>query len=168
MCERNDLSGQTLETRVARARIAAAEAVATLHGLNAERIFAWAEGDVAWFAAHLAEDFVAALADGSRVDKAGYVRLAAETECADDASFEEIDVHPLGEVVLLRGVARYRYGVSDVSMRYTDVWAQRGGGWVIVNAHSTALAPSRPVERASRHRRRGLRRAVGEPRPWKG
>jgi ketosteroid isomerase-like protein len=142
------------------ARIVTAEAVATLHRLNAERIVAWARRDLAWCRAHLAEDFVSVLADGRRVDKAGYLGLAVETSGAADGSSEEVDVHLLGKVALIRGVARYRYGDSDVSMRYTDVWVERGGGWVIVSAHFTALGPATPVareERATSLRRRGRR-----------
>ena len=149
----------TPDARSAQARAATSDAVATLHRLNAERILAWAEGDVAWFRAHLSEEFVAVLADGRRVDKAAYLELVGETAYADDASFQEVDVHPLGDVALLRGVGRYWYGDSDVSMRYTDVWRQRDG-WVIVGAHFTPLASVMSDTREERETsipRRGLR-----------
>jgi ketosteroid isomerase-like protein len=149
-------------------RFATADAVATLHRLNAQRIIAWAQGDLAWYRAHLAEDFASVLEDGRRADRARYLELAAEASGANHASAEEVDVHPLGEVAVLRGVARFWYGDSSVSLRYTDVWVKRRNTWLIVSAHSTSLALSRRVERASGRHRRGVRRPVAEPRARKG
>ncbi len=49
------------------AATAGAEAVATLHDLNAHCIRAFVESDTAWYREHLGDDFSCTLADGVSV-----------------------------------------------------------------------------------------------------
>jgi ketosteroid isomerase-like protein len=65
----------------------------------------------------------------------------------DIDSFEntDIDVRVYGDaaVVVARGIVGGRYNGQDASgqFRYTRVWAQRGGRWYAVAAHSSMLPP---------------------------
>src|SRR4029453_18937406 len=70
------------------------DAVRTLHELNAEYIRAFVKSDAAWYAEHLADDFVCTRADGRRIGKEEFLRLAAEGPGVTDVSYDEIDVRP--------------------------------------------------------------------------
>jgi ketosteroid isomerase-like protein len=116
------------------------DAVRTLHELNAEYIRAFVESDAAWYAEHLADDFVCTRADGRRIGKEEFLRLAAEGPGVSDVSYDEIDVRPLGEVAVVHGVTHYVRDGSPASTRYTDVWRFHNGNWHAVAAQLTAVA----------------------------
>lgn len=116
-----------------------AEMVATLHRLNADYIRAFVESDTAWYDDHLTADFVCTLADGRRIDRAEFLRRTAEGPGVVNVSYDEVDVHPLGDVALVHGVTHYVRGGSPVSTRYTDVWRRRGGRWQAVAAQLTRV-----------------------------
>ena len=119
-----------------------AEAVATLHDLNAQYIRAFVESDVEWYDENLTDDFVCIRADGRRVDKAEFLRLIAEGPGVVGVSVDGIDVRPLGDVALVHGVTSYiREGVP-MSRRYTDVWHRRDGRWLAVAAQITPIDPA--------------------------
>ena len=59
---------------------AEADAVATLHTLNAHYIRAFVESDTEWYREHLSDDFVCTLANGRRIDKV----LVRKIEPVDD------------------------------------------------------------------------------------
>jgi len=61
-------------------------------------------------------------------------------------SFDEgdvVEVRDLSNAVVARGMVRGRYNGRDANgeFRYTRVWAQRGGRWYAVAAHSSMLPP---------------------------
>jgi hypothetical protein len=122
------------------AQIAEADAVATLHRLNADYVRAFAEADTAWYREHLSDDFVCTLADGRRIDKTEFLRRNAETRGVADVSFDEVDVRPQGAVALVHGVAHYVRNRARTSTRYTVVWLARDGRWHAVAAHLTHIA----------------------------
>jgi ketosteroid isomerase-like protein len=117
-----------------------AEAVATLHQLNAEYIRAYVESDTAWYREYLSDDFVCTLADGRRIDKTEFLRRTEEGPDRTDMTYDEIDVRPLGEVALVHGVTHYNRDGSPGSTRYTDVWRFRDGRWRAVAAQLTLVA----------------------------
>jgi ketosteroid isomerase-like protein len=121
------------------------EAVLELHELNAEYIRAFVESDAAWYEEHLSGDFVCTRADGSRIGKDEFLRLAAEEPGVTDVSYDEVDVRPLGALALVHGVTHYVRDGSPASTRYTDVWRFREGRWQAVAAHLT------PVVRNAHH-----------------
>ncbi len=122
------------------AATAEAEAVATLHELNAHYIRAFVESDTEWYREHLGDDFVCTLADGRRIDKNEFLRRNAAGPGVTDVSYDEIDVRPLGDAALVHGVTHYNRNGSPGSTRYTDVWAFRDGRWVAVAAQLTSVA----------------------------
>lgn len=134
------------ETTVDRERVAAAiaeaEAVATLHELNAQYIRAFVESDTAWYVENLTDDFICIRPDGRRIDRAEFLRETAEGPGVVGVSVAEVDVRPLGDVALVHGVTSYvREGVP-MSRRYTDVWQRRDGRWLAVAAQITPVVPA--------------------------
>lgn len=116
------------------------EVVASLHGLNADYLRAVAESDTDWFAQYLSDDFVCTLADGGRIDKAEFLRRTTEGWGVSDMSYDEVDVRPLGDVVLVHGVTHSIRDGSPVSIRYTDVWRMLEGRWRVVAAQLTRVS----------------------------
>jgi hypothetical protein len=125
------------------AHIAESEVVALLHRLNAEHLRALADADTAWYDEHLSDDFVCILADGRRIDKTEFLRRATKRLRLSDVTFDEIDVRPLGPVVLVQGVItrHFRRG-AGTSTRYTDVWRICEGRWHVVAAQLTQVTAS--------------------------
>lgn len=123
------------------APIAEADVVGLLHRLNADFIRAYVEADAAWYDEHLSDDFVCTLADGRRIGKTEFLRRNTKRPRLSDVTFDEIDVRPLGGVVLVQGVITLHFrGGAHTSRRYTDVWCMREGSWQVVAAHLTQVA----------------------------
>ena len=121
------------------AATAEAEAVATLHELNAHYIRAFVESDTEWYREHLSDDFVCTLANGRRIDKDEFLERNAGGPGVTDVMYDEIDVRPLGDVALVHGVTSYTREGSPMSRRYTDVWRRRDGRWRAVAAQVTPV-----------------------------
>jgi len=117
-----------------------AEAVATLHDLNANYIRAFVESDTTWYAEHLSDDFVCTLADGRRIDKSEFLQRNAAGPGVTGVTYDQIDVRPLGDTALVHGVTHYTRNGSPASTRYTDVWHFRDGRWQAVAAQLTSVA----------------------------
>jgi ketosteroid isomerase-like protein len=122
------------------AAVGEAEAVATLHELNAQYIRAFVEADRAWYSEHLSEDFLCTLADGRRINKAEFLSRTEEGPGVTDVTYDEVDVRPLGDVALVHGVTHYIRDSAPASTRYTDVWRLLEGRWQAVAAQLTRVA----------------------------
>jgi len=131
---------EAADAAVAEARAEETEAVCELHRLNDGYIKAFTKGDVEWFDEHLGDDFTCSLANGRRIGKADFLDRIAAGPGVAKVTYDEIDVLPLGDVALVHGVTHYRQNGQPASTRYTDVWALRGGRWLAVAAHLTAVA----------------------------
>jgi ketosteroid isomerase-like protein len=136
------MPGTTLRSDPAAAAMAEADAVATLHDLNAEYIRAFVESDTNWYRAHLSDDFVCTLADGRRIDKATFLLRNADGPGVTDVNYDEVDVRPLGNVALVHGVTHYTRDGAPASTRYTDIWSLSNGRWLAVAAQLTAVSTS--------------------------
>lgn len=113
---------------------------ATLEALNREYIRSVSEADVRWFDANLSEDFVNSNADGSLLDRAGFLAQIGRGSTVKNLDIEDVLIRELGDVALIH--ARTTYVRADGQRgagRYTDVWARRAGGWVCVAANVTRL-----------------------------
>ena len=110
----------------------------TLLGLNEAYIRSVQAGDVAWFQAHLAEDFHCSNPDATLVDKAGFLAQTARPVPIRSLSISDVKIRDLGHFAIIH--ARTHYQTPDGqqhSGRYTDVWARRGDRWLAVSAHVT-------------------------------
>lgn len=109
-----------------------------LQELNAGYIRSVRESDVAWFERHLADDFVNSNADGTLVDRAGFLAQVARPLVVRDFRCDDVRIRVLGELAIIH--ARTLYTKPDGSQgagRYTDVWARRAGQWLCVCADVT-------------------------------
>jgi hypothetical protein len=114
--------------------------VAELHRLNDECLRALVESDAAWFAANASDDFTCTLADGRYVDKTCLPAVTGRGPAVTDMSSDEVDVCPLGDVALVRGVAHWLRAAARESTRYTTVWRLGEGRWQAVSAQLAPVA----------------------------
>ena len=110
----------------------------TLQRLNAAYIRSVRTSDVDWFDENLAEDFVNSNADGTLVDREGFLRQVARPLQVSEFGCEDVRVRILGDVAIIHGRTVYRQPDGNPAAgRYTDVWAQRRGRWLCVCADVT-------------------------------
>ncbi|MGH8212659.1 MAG: nuclear transport factor 2 family protein, partial [Rhodanobacteraceae bacterium] len=109
-----------------------------LRCLNEEYVHASLHGDVKWFDAHLARDFVCIESDGSVLFRDGFLRMAARESDLRDYTLDYVDVRFFGEVALVRasGAWTRKDGLRGIS-RYTDVYVHFAGAWQVVSAQIT-------------------------------
>ena len=114
-----------------------------LRQLNDEYVAASLAGDVAWYQAHLAEDFVCIESDGSVLDKAAFLRMTAEGSDLAEYRLDEVHVRRYGDVALVRATGSWtaKDGTPGMS-HYTDVYVRAGQDWKAVSAQVTR--PSGP------------------------
>lgn len=109
-----------------------------LRRLNEEYVRASLTGDVQWFDAHLARDFVCIESDGSVLFRDGFLRMAARQSDQRDYRLDYVDVRLYGDVALVRASGSWtgKDGVRGIS-RYTDVYVYTAGAWKVVSAQIT-------------------------------
>jgi ketosteroid isomerase-like protein len=119
------------------------DANALLHALNENYVRAYREADVAWYDAHLAQNYHVVNSDGSLDDRAAALTEFAKPQFATYmTSFPvaKVRIRRLGELALIDAENDYemkdgRHGIS----RYIDIWHQQfDGRWLCVSAHITA------------------------------
>lgn len=137
--KRNEQSEDALDAESVAAATDEAEAVATLHDLNAQYIRAFVESDTDWYDENLSEDFVCTLADGRRIGKAEFLRRTQEGPRVTNITYDQVDVRPLGDLALVHGVTHYTRDRAPASTRYTDVWRLHDGRWQAVAAQLTSV-----------------------------
>lgn len=120
---------------------------AVLRQLNEGYVDAFRRADVAWYAAHLAPDYVVVNPDGSFGDRGAALSDFAKPIFAEKlATFpvDEVRIRRFGDTAVIHAQNDYtrKDGTRGVS-RYTDIWQKRDGRWVCIAAHITPL----PVER---------------------
>ncbi|MEO8870728.1 MAG: nuclear transport factor 2 family protein, partial [Granulicella sp.] len=106
--------------------------------LNKEYIRASLAGDVEWFRAHLADEFVCIESNGSVQFKDEFLQLAAFESDLAEYRLDDVEVRFHGEVALVRASASWatKTGVRGVS-RYLDVYVNLQGKWMVVSAQVT-------------------------------
>ena len=122
------------------------ETLAALRRLNARFIHNYVTNDVASHDAILHPDFVCVNANGSRTDRASYLKRWATGFHPDvviywDVRDENIDV--IGDVALVRSTNRHtiRRDGRDVTgmTTYTDTYLREGGRWLCIQAQLTPV-----------------------------
>ena len=109
-----------------------------LHLLNEQYVRASLAGDVEWYRAHLADEFVCIDSDGSVLDKNAFLQMTANGSELAKYRLDEVDIRFYGEVALVRCMGSWtaKNGTPGIS-RYVDVYVQSGDGWKAVSAQIT-------------------------------
>lgn len=110
-----------------------------LHQLNRDYIKSVQTSDVRWFEANLADDFLNINADGSLVDRAGFLTQIAKPINLSGLAATEVRLRIIGDVAVIN--ARTVYTKPDGqsgSRRYTDVWSRQQGRWLCISAQLTS------------------------------
>jgi ketosteroid isomerase-like protein len=109
-----------------------------LEELNRNYIRSVRVSDVRWFDENLAEDFLNSNADGSLVDRAGFLAQMARPCPVSDFDAEDVRIRLLGDHAIVHGQTIYKNGDGQAGAgRYTDDWSRRRGRWLCVSAHVT-------------------------------
>jgi ketosteroid isomerase-like protein len=110
----------------------------TLRQLNEQYIRASLAGDVEWYRAHLADEFVCIESNGTVLDKAAFLQMTAKGSELAEYRLDEVDVRFYGDVALVRATGSWKAksGAPGIS-RYVDVYAKSGSDWKAVSAQIT-------------------------------
>lgn len=113
-----------------------------LRQLNEQYVRASLAGDVEWYRAHLAEEFVCIDSDGSVLDKNAFLQMTAQGSELAEYRLDEVDIRFYGEAALVRATGSWiaKNGTPGMS-RYIDVYVRSGDEWKAVSAQITR--PSR-------------------------
>ncbi len=114
-----------------------------LRQLNEQYVRAFREADVAWYAAHLATDYMVTQGDGSSDYRAGALAaFARPTFATHFRSFpvEQVNIRRFGELALIEADNPYEMKDGRTgTARYTDIWQKQPGGWRCISAHITPV-----------------------------
>ena len=112
----------------------------TLRRMNGDYVRAFLASDVGRFRAMLADDFTGVLASGLVVDKAEFLRLAADHPDARDLRLQDVTIRIYGDAGLVGAAVAYRKADgAAVRTRYTAVFVRRDGHWAIVSVQWTRV-----------------------------
>ena len=119
-------------------QIAARSDLDTLLDLNRDYIRSVQTSDVRRFNEILADDFLCSNPDGSLIDRAAFLKQTARPVSIANLEAHDVNVRLMGDVAIIHARTSYTRPDGGVgSGRYTDVWARRPGGWLVVSAHVT-------------------------------
>ena len=116
----------------------------TIIELDAKRMKAMAEKDIATLAAVLADDLVYTHSS-ARLDTKSSLLGAMESGATvySECTPSDVKAQDCGDAVVLTGVARISVTSggkpNKFGVRFTDVYAKRGGQWQMVTWQSTRL-----------------------------
>jgi len=109
-----------------------------LRMLNEQYVRASLAGDVEWYRAHLADEFVCIESDGSVLDKDAFLKMTANGSDLAEYRLDEVDIRFYGDVALVRCLGSWtaKNGAPGMS-RYIDVYVRSGDDWKAVSAQIT-------------------------------
>jgi hypothetical protein len=110
-----------------------------LQQLNRDYVRSVEMSDVRWFQQNLGEDFLNVNADGSLVDRAGFLAQIARPLAISKLEPRDVAVRIMGDFAIINARTTYTKPDGEAgSRRYTDVWAHRQGRWLCVSAQLTS------------------------------
>ncbi len=112
--------------------------------LDAKRMRAMAEKDTATLSALLADDLIYTHSSARLDTKASLIgAMEAGTTVYSECTPSEVKAKDCGDAVVLTGICRIGVTSNEVpqafTVRFTDVYAKRGGEWRMVAWQSTRL-----------------------------
>jgi ketosteroid isomerase-like protein len=123
----------------------AGDDLSVLRQLNDNYVQAFRASDVAWYDAHLADDYVVIYGNGAFHDRGSALQDFAQPYFETHLkSFPvgKVRIRRFDDVALIHAENAYelkdgRHGIN----RYTDIWVKQGGKWRCVAAHITVHQP---------------------------
>ena len=119
--------------------------IEVLRELNASYVEAFRNADVAWYAAHLAPDYVVVSSDGSIKDRAAALADFARPVYAEHIKSFPVDkvrIRRFDDIALVHAENAFEMKDGRVGVnRYTDIWRKRDGKWQCIAAHITMHKP---------------------------
>jgi len=104
-----------------------------LRQLNADYVRAFLACDVERFRAILGDDFSGVLADGRVIDKAEFLREAAQPPDAREVRLRDVSIREFGDAAVVAALVTYsRADGTAVRTRYSSIFARRKGQWEII------------------------------------
>lgn len=114
---------------------------ADLRRLNADYVRSFLACDVGRFKALLAEDFRCILADGRQIDRAEFLRMAAQPPDARNFRLRSVSIRIYGDAAVIGAEGSYlRANGTEVQTRYTNVCVRQAGQWRVVSTQWTRIA----------------------------
>ena len=107
--------------------------------LNLEYIRSVEEGDVRWFDAHLAPDFMNSNPDGSLVDRQGFLNQIARGAGVTDIKAHDVIIRIMGDFAIIHAGTTYKTATGSLKGRYTDIWSRRERDWLCIAAQVTRI-----------------------------
>lgn len=106
--------------------------------LNEQYVTASLAGDVEWYRAHLADEFVCIESDGTVLNKPAFLLMTAQGSDLAEYRLDEVDIRFYGDVALVRATGSWKAknGTPGLS-RYIDVYARIEDDWKAVSAQIT-------------------------------
>jgi ketosteroid isomerase-like protein len=124
---------------------AASEVAKLLRGIEERLAIAWVHGDRPFIERILAEDWSVTDLTGRVLNKAEVLEEAFGSKDRKVVSMEidDISVRSFGDWAIVTGRTRaagvYQGDVVEVTLRFTDVFAQRNGNWQAVASQATLI-----------------------------
>ncbi len=109
--------------------------------LNEQYVRVSLAGDVEWYRAHLADEFVCIESDGTVLNKNAFLQMTAHGSDLAEYRLDEVEVRFYGDVALVRATGSWtaKNGTPGMS-RYVDVYVHSGDDWKVVSAQITRPA----------------------------
>ena len=108
----------------------------TLSDLNRNYVRSVDEGDIAWFDANLASDFLNTNPDGTLIDRNTFIAQIGRGSSVEDIREHDVTIRIFGDFAIIHARTAYRKpDGTPGGGRYTDDWLFRDGRWQCVSAH---------------------------------
>ena len=123
----------------------ASQVVEILRDIEERLAIAWVEGDHSFIEQILADDWSVTDLTGRVLKKAEVLEEAFGSKGRQVVSMriDDISVRPFGDWAIVTGrtqaAGEYQSEVAEVTLRFTDVFANRNGHWQVVASQATLL-----------------------------
>ena len=124
----------------------ASEIIELLRGIEERLATAWVEGDRSFIEQILADDWSVTDLTGHILKRAEVLEEAFGSKDRQIVSMriDQINVRPFGDWAIVTGrtqaAGKYKGEVSEVTLRFTDVFAYREGNWQAIASQATLIS----------------------------
>lgn len=112
----------------------------TLRDLNAQYVRAFLQSDAAWYDAHLTNDFVCILTNGTPMSRAEFLDATRNGPGVAEYRIDDVTIRIHGDAALVGAVGTWRRADGSTGKtRYVDVYVRTPKGWKVASAQLTAV-----------------------------